>query len=47
MQEFGLEQFSFEILEECAVEKLNEKERYFISLYSSDTLGYNGNKGVK
>lgn len=47
MQEYGLEHFSFELLEECPAEELNEKERYFISLYSADTLGYNSNKGVK
>ena len=47
MQEYGLEHFSFELLEECSPEKLNEKERYFIELYSSDTLGYNSTKGVK
>ena len=47
MQEYGLEHFSFELLEECPAEKLNEKERYFISLYSADTLGYNSTKGVK
>jgi group I intron endonuclease len=47
MQEYGLEHFSFELLEECSPDKLNEKEHYFIELYSSDTLGYNSNKGVK
>lgn len=47
MQEYGLEHFSFELLEECPAEKLDEKERYFISLYSSDTLGFNSTKGNK
>lgn len=47
MQEYGLEYFSFELLEECTADKLNEKERYFIELYSADTLGYNSTKGVK
>lgn len=47
MQEYGLENFSFELLEKCSSEKLNEKERYFISLYSADSLGYNSNKGNK
>ena len=46
MQEYGLEHFSFELLEECTADKLNEKERYFIELYSADSLGYNSNKGV-
>ena len=47
MQEYGIEHFSFELLEQCLPEKLNEKERYFIDLYSSATLGYNSNKGIK
>lgn len=47
MQEYGIGCFSFELLESCSPEKLNEKERYFIDLYSSSTLGYNSNKGVK
>lgn len=47
MQEYGLEYFSFELLEECSPEKLNEKEKYFISLYSADTLGYNSTSGNK
>lgn len=45
-KEYGLDVFSFELLEECTQKELNEKEKYYISLYSSDTLGYNGNKGV-
>lgn len=47
MQEFGLWNFSFEILEECPREQLNEKERYYIDLYQSYDFGYNSNKGVK
>ena len=47
MQEYGLDSFTFELVEECSQEELNEKERYFISLYQADTYGYNGNKGVK
>lgn len=46
MQEYGLENFSFELLLECSPQELNEKEKYFINLYSSDTIGYNSNKGV-
>ncbi len=47
MQEFGLHNFSFELLEACPREQLNEKERYYISLYQSNQYGYNilsGNK---
>lgn len=47
MFEDGLENFSFELLEECPKEQLNEKEMYWISMYQSDKFGYNiqiGNK---
>ena len=47
MQEYGLENFSFELLCQCSNSQLNEKERYFISLYQSDLYGYNGTKGNK
>jgi hypothetical protein len=46
MQEYGLDSFSFELLLECTPKELNEKEKYFIQLYNSDAIGYNGNKGV-
>ena len=46
MQEYGLQNFTFEILLECNRDELNEKEKYFISLYQADTYGYNGNIGV-
>ena len=46
-RETGLENFTFELLEECERSELNDKERYYINLYSSDTLGYNSNAGVK
>lgn len=45
MQEFGLEQFSFELLEECKGNELDNKEKYFIELYQSNIYGYNGNAG--
>lgn len=41
MQEYGIENFTFELLTECPREELNEKEKYFISLYEADTFGYN------
>lgn len=41
MQEYGLDNFTFELVEECSQEELNEKERYFISLYQADIYGYN------
>ena len=46
MQEYGLQNFTFEILLECNRDELNEKEKYFISLYQADIYGYNSNIGV-
>lgn len=46
MMDYGLQNFTFEILLECNRDELNEKEKYFISLYQADTYGYNGNIGV-
>lgn len=46
MQEYGLNNFTFELIEECNQSELNEKEKYFIDLYQANTFGYNGNKGV-
>ena len=47
MLEDGLYNFTFEVLEECSRELLNEKERFYIELYQADQFGYNGNKGVE
>ena len=46
MLQDGVWNFSFELLEECKPEELNECERKWIAFYESDTYGYNGNKGV-
>ena len=43
----GLWNFSFEVLEECPKEDLNEKERYYIQLYQSKEYGYNSTAGNK
>lgn len=44
---YGLENFDFEILEECSIEELDEKEIYYISLYRSNEhkFGYNLTSG--
>lgn len=47
MQDYGLQNFSFELLCECPKQELDEKEKYFIQLYQSDLYGYNGTKGNK
>ena len=47
IQKDGLQNFTFELIIECSKEQLNEKEKYFIELYQSDTYGYNGTGGNK
>ena len=47
IQEFGLWNFSFEVLEVCPQNQLNEKEKYYIDLYSSYDYGYNSTRGNK
>lgn len=47
MQEHGVYNFTFELLEECPPDKLNEKERFWIEMYQSDSLGMNSTKGNK
>ena len=45
MLEYGLDNFSFELLLECSPQELNEKEKYFIELYNSNIVGFNIVKG--
>ena len=40
-QKYGLENFTFEVIEECEVEQLNIKEQYWINFYNSYEDGYN------
>ena len=47
IQEYGLDNFTFELLTECNQNELNEKEKYFIELYQADTFGYNSTGGNK
>ena len=47
MMEIGVENFTFELIEECSSDNLNEKERFFIDLYQSYDFGMNSNRGNK
>lgn len=40
MYEIGPENFTFEILEECSVDKLNEREQYWQEFYHAKDWGY-------
>lgn len=41
MKKDGVENFTFEVLEECNPVDLNEKEKYWIQYYQSNIYGYN------
>ena len=41
----GVDKFSFEVLEKAEKEKLNEREKYWIDFYQTQSYGYNQNKG--
>lgn len=45
MQKYGLYNFTFELLEECKSTELDEKEKFYISLYDTYNFGLNGTKG--
>ena len=47
MQKDGVWNFTFELLEECPKELLNQKEKLWIQMYQSNTFGYNTTKGNK
>lgn len=47
MLENGLWNFTFELLEECPREQLNQKEKFYIELYDSCNYGFNSNEGIK
>lgn len=45
IRKYGLENFSFEIIEVCNPKELNDKEVYWIEYYNSYYDGYNCSKG--
>ena len=45
MMKDGVENFTFEVLEECERSSLNEREKYYISFYRAQEHGYNMSKG--
>lgn len=44
-RQFKKENFSFEIIEECKQQELNQKEKYWIDIYDSYNNGYNQTLG--
>lgn len=47
MQHTGVWNFTFELLQQCSRDKLNEKERFWIEMYQSNKVGMNTTKGNK
>lgn len=47
MRKYGVENFLFEILEECPIDNLNDREIFYIKLYDSYYNGYNATLGGK
>ncbi len=52
MNKYGIENFSFEVIEECSFEELDDREIFFISQYNSyinspNSNGYNATLGGK
>lgn len=41
MREFGIENFYYEVIEECDNSKLSEREKYWIAYYDTTFCGYN------
>lgn len=47
MQENGLWNFSWSVLEYCSSAELNERESFYIDLFNSYNYGYNQNQGIR
>ena len=41
MKEYGIDNFSFEVLEKCTKETYSEREKYWINFYETNVYGYN------
>jgi group I intron endonuclease len=41
MAEHGIENWTFELLEECDKDDLNSREKYYIAYYRSNEFGFN------
>ena len=46
IQKYGIDAFNYEVVEECPLENLNEREKYWIRYYNTyKGFGYNCNEG--
>lgn len=46
IRKYGIDSFNFEVIEECSLEQLDEREKYWIAFYNTyKGFGYNCNEG--
>ena len=45
MKKYGIENFMCELIEECTIEEINDREIYWIEYYNSYHNGYNATRG--
>ena len=46
IKKYGVDAFNFEVIEECPLDKLDEREKYWIAFYNTyKGFGYNCNEG--
>lgn len=45
LKKYGIDQFTFELVEEVSKEKLTEREKYYIALFDTMKFGYNQRNG--
>ena len=45
MMDYGVENFTFEILQQCDRSELNDREKFWIDYFDTKTYGYNVTSG--
>ena len=45
ISKYGSKAFTFEVLEECPIEDLDTKEKFWIEYFQAKTVGYNSTAG--
>ena len=45
LKKYGIDMFTWELLEECPKENLSEREKYYIVFYGTKEYGYNQREG--
>ena len=45
LKKYGIDMFTWELLEECQKENLSEREKYYIVFYGTKEYGYNQREG--